>query len=269
MSVTQIKEKLDNIMYGSFNICSNMAFRFSKYKKLMMQNEKFRNIHNGERCFILGTGPSLKEVDHKLLANEIIFGVNYLYRGKIIDYLKPQYYCLYDENFYYKNIDDTKELVDKLPGTTFFVRTNAIGAFTKNNIGSNNIYYQSCKVFQFSDYISVDMTRNMTAPFNVVPGCIQTAIYMGFKEIYLLGCDFNSFASTKLEHFYSQDNKPPRETKLGFELKEYAQVAFHHYALNMYAGKNNISIINITPNSLLDAYPRMHIDEVLGTNNNI
>lgn len=262
MSKFEIKESFDNFVYGTFNKLSNAMFQMSKHRRLMKENEKFRNIHQGERCFILGTGPSLKELDPKLLSNEITFGVNYLYKGKIVDELEPQYYCLYDENFYFKHLNDTKEVIEKLPRTTFFFRTNAIDVMQKNNLNGHNIYYQSCKVFQYKDFISVDMTRNMTAPYNVVLGCIQTAMFMGFKEIYLLGCDFNSFASLKLEHFYEQNNKPPREMTLGFELKYYSLVTYHHYALNKYAENNGIKIYNITPNSLLDAYPRKHMNEV-------
>ena len=39
----------------------------------------FRNKHQGERCFILGNGPSLKHTDLSLLKNEITFGMNRIY----------------------------------------------------------------------------------------------------------------------------------------------------------------------------------------------
>lgn len=262
MSKYEIKEKIDSWIYRTYNMLSNIMFYFSKDRAVVKKNVKFKDIHLGKRCFILGTGPSLKKVDYNHLKNEIVFGVNYLYKGDIINYVIPQYYCLYDEVFYSKDIVDTKNVMEKLQDTTFFLRTNAIDAIRKSGIKNNNIYYQSCNVFQYDDYIKVDMTKNMTAPYNVVIGCIQTAIYMGFKEIYLLGCDYNSFASLKSEHFYDDDNSPSRNMPLGYELKYYTLVTYHHYALNKYAKKNNIFIYNITPNSLLDAYPRKDIRDI-------
>ena len=39
----------------------------------------YRNKHEGRRCFILGTGPSLKKTDLSLLKNEFTFGLNRIY----------------------------------------------------------------------------------------------------------------------------------------------------------------------------------------------
>ena len=42
--------------------------------KLTVQNSKFKDIHKGKTCFILGTGSSLNDFDFTLIKNEIIFG---------------------------------------------------------------------------------------------------------------------------------------------------------------------------------------------------
>jgi hypothetical protein len=39
----------------------------------------FRNAHTGERCFIIGNGPSLKDTDLSRLRNEFSFGLNRIY----------------------------------------------------------------------------------------------------------------------------------------------------------------------------------------------
>jgi hypothetical protein len=242
---------------------SVFTFLIHKKRKLVKRNSKFKNIHNGERCFILGTGPSLKDVNPEYLKNEIIFGVNFLQRSDFMKYITPTYYCLYDNIFHTTAKESTKEIIEQFPNTTFFLRTNAFDAVKEFNIKNNNIYYQYCNLYQYDNYINVDMANNMTAPFNVVLGCIQTAIYMGFKEIYLLGCDFNSFASLKVEHCYDKDNAPDRQMSIGFELKFYSMVSYHHYALSKYAKENKIRIINLTPNSLLDAYERRDLEDII------
>lgn len=264
MSKYEIKEMIDNLIFSTFNLISQISFSVSRSKTLVKKNDVFKNKHAGERCLILGTGPSLSDVDLSFIKDEIIFGVNFLYKSDIIKQIKPQYYCLYDEIFHGKNIDDTRDVFDKLPETTFFVRTKTFKNFERNGLLRNNVYFQSCNVFQHGDYIKVDMTKNMTAPYNVVLGCIQTAIYMGFKEIYLLGCDYNSFAALKVEHFYDDKNQdaPSRHMSLGYEMKFYTMVTYHHYALEKYAKKNNIKIYNVTNNSLLDAYERKNYLDV-------
>lgn len=41
--------------------------------------KKYRHIHRGERCFILGNGPSLKRTDLSKLPSEFTFGMNRIY----------------------------------------------------------------------------------------------------------------------------------------------------------------------------------------------
>ena len=263
MSKLEVKDHIENCMYAAFNIASKILFSISKYKSVTKQNIKFKDMHKGERCFILGTGPSLKNLDYDLLKNEIIFGVNYLYKGEVIKYIAPDYYCLYDEGFYNELLSDTKEVLGILADTTFFFRTKAYDVINKLNVNNKRIYYQHCNSVQYKDHISIDLTKNITAPFNVVVGCIQTAIYMGFSEIYLLGCDFNSFATPKIQHYYDKGELADRSLTLGLELKSYALVCYHHYALEKYAVSHGIKIYNITSGSLLDAYERKSVNDVL------
>src|SRR5210317_1185187 len=39
----------------------------------------FKDIHKGERCFIIGNGPSLNKTDVSKLKNEYTFGMNRIY----------------------------------------------------------------------------------------------------------------------------------------------------------------------------------------------
>lgn len=52
-----------------------------------MRLHKFKDIHKGERAFIVACGPSLKDIDLSLLDNEIVFGVSLAYKSRAkIDY---------------------------------------------------------------------------------------------------------------------------------------------------------------------------------------
>ena len=43
------------------------------YLDILKNNKKFKNIHEGKRCFIIANGPSIKTQDLRLLKNEICF----------------------------------------------------------------------------------------------------------------------------------------------------------------------------------------------------
>jgi len=73
---------------------------------------RFKDIHRGERCFIIGTGPSLNQTNLSLLKDEITFGVNTLYRGNFLDYT---YYCVSDRHVWEKHY----QWILKVPSTLF------------------------------------------------------------------------------------------------------------------------------------------------------
>jgi hypothetical protein len=49
------------------------------YRQSMNRLESYRNKHVGQRCFIIGNGPSLKQTDLTLLKSEFTFGLNRIY----------------------------------------------------------------------------------------------------------------------------------------------------------------------------------------------
>ncbi|HEY0007112.1 MAG TPA: hypothetical protein VGB55_00165, partial [Tepidisphaeraceae bacterium] len=51
----------------------------TRYRTSMRRLPRYHNKHAGQRCFILGNGPSLKQTDLTLLKNEVTFGLNRIY----------------------------------------------------------------------------------------------------------------------------------------------------------------------------------------------
>ena len=59
---------------------------------LLKRNETLKGIHEGKRCFILGSGASLNELDLKKLENEYSFGSNFIFNHT--DCLPPTFYTM-------------------------------------------------------------------------------------------------------------------------------------------------------------------------------
>ena len=49
---------------------------FLKYKEIIKNNVELKAKHKGGRCFLLGSGPSIKDENLKPLKNEIVFALN-------------------------------------------------------------------------------------------------------------------------------------------------------------------------------------------------
>lgn len=112
--------------------------------------------------------------------------------------------------------------------------------------------------------IDVVLHKNTYGLMNVVSVCIASAIYMGFKEIYLLGCDYNAFCNFGRGHCYDDEEELKGISyNLAFYLKYYHLTTEFHYLIAKFAKENDIRIINLTDVSLLDAYPRAPVNSVL------
>ena len=100
---------------------------------------------------------------------------------------------------------------------------------------------------------------------NVVATSILSAIYFGVKDIYLIGADYNAFCSQGKGHAYDDDDELSQsDYNLAFYLKFYAIGTEFHYLIAKYAKKRGVRIINLNPDSLLDAYPKIPLNEILG-----
>ncbi|MDA9054193.1 hypothetical protein N9H51_01635, partial [Gammaproteobacteria bacterium] len=52
------------------------SYYYLKYKKKFLKNLYFKNLMNGQRCFIVGTGNSISDIDIDKLKNENIIFLN-------------------------------------------------------------------------------------------------------------------------------------------------------------------------------------------------
>lgn len=237
-------------------MCLGMTVaRFPFYvrnKKLRLKNENLKTYKHCNKCYILGLGPSLKNVDLSLLDGDIIATnrfVNYEDGKKIT----PQYYVLADKAFYDKEVKVTQKAMEKYPNTAFVFDGKYCN---ENDFAANiNVFF----AFMWQGYChankDMDFTKRLPQLGNVVCLAIAVAIYCGYEEIYLLGCDFNSFASQKAIHCYDEKDSN-RLWSMSYELFCYSFVSDIHNELNMMALRKGLKIKNVTAGSLIDAYER-------------
>lgn len=266
MSNFNIKDRIDKQLYRAFNLASDLAFSLNfSSKRRISKNRSFRNRHFGERCFVIGTGPSLNELsssDVRKLSNEKIIAVNSFYKAPIVSTIVPQYYALLDNNYWgvasYTFNDICEKYNDAPP--TFITDLRAEEAIPEN---ASRILLHA-KNYPV-DRIRYDLSGNLSITMNVIGFSLISAIYMGFKEIYLLGCDYNLFCSRVNSHCYDDKHESAElpSYNLAFYLKYYHLTTEFHYLISSLAREKNVKIANLTPNSLLDAYPRSTLDLTL------
>jgi hypothetical protein len=149
------------------------------------QLNAYRNVHTGERCFILANGPSLRKMDLSLLEGDITFGMNRIYL--LADELgfSPTYFVSINELVLDQFHDEIKELT--MPK---FLNWNRRGLF---DIKREDILYLRFKL-GWKDRFSTNLCQTLTSGGTVTYAALQIAYYMGFETVILIGLD-HSFQS--------------------------------------------------------------------------
>ena len=177
--------------------------------------DSYKNKHLGERCFILGNGPSLKDENLSLLSNENVFLVNRGYFALDIGLDHYDYYVLTDLRVY---SEDAEEIRSKSKFPRFY---SSLIENNSNYIKGVKEDYIPIKKFEDKDKRKMSLYRNsFPTSFNdgwgkartVVFDAALTAFFMGFKEIYFLGVDLTS-PSDQETHFYGTGIREQRLRK--------------------------------------------------------
>lgn len=245
-------------------------------------------VKEGAGIVIMGNGPSLrKTIDEDLdwlLAHDLM-AVNFAANTPEFFKLRPAYYVLADGHFFSGNRTDAnvKKLWEEL-GKVSWKMTLWVSAKTQHLakafiLNNPNI---TVKTFNLTPLEGVktlthrlmDAGLGMPRPRNVMIPAIMAAIREGYKKIYLCGADHTwtrtlsvddeNFVVSVQPHFY-QDNEKEHErvrsTYAGLHLHDVLgsmTIAFRSYwQLNEYARSRGIEIINATPGSMIDAFPRL------------
>lgn len=218
---------------------------------------KFHNIHQGERCFIIATGPSLniRDLEKLKLKNEICISMNSIWKGFTETSWRPDYYIADDPRVM---IND-EEVLENMTVRYIFLGDTCDEYWKKKH--KHNILWHHF-VYEYSEdrlpKFSKDFSKKCYMGATVTYSCIQLAVYMGFKEIYLLGADFSyafSSGDMKYSHFYEE-----KELKATGFVK---QVTLAYLKAKKYADEHGIKIYNATRGGKLEIFERVDFDKVL------
>jgi hypothetical protein len=100
------------------------------------------------------------------------------------------------------------------------------------------------------------------ASLSIMPVMLKILVVLGFKNIYLTGCDFN-MQSDKPYAF--DENKTEKDCQLNNEKYDFLNIYFENITPAL--EKHSVKIHNCTPNSGLTAFPYKDLDEAI--NNSI
>lgn len=237
---------------------------YNLLSKSVSSIKKIKNAYEGRRCFIIGNGPSLKTSDLEKLRNDICFASHGIYEIYDKTIWRPTYYCAQDLQLIRKRRKkinkqiESKKIIAIAQEHIYPQLTNAI--FIKKiwkDFGTN--------LPAFSDNAQMGIYEGFTVTYM----CLQLAVYMGFKEIILLGIDHNYSTMIDPEgnlvkqkgiadHF-SKNDKITNLPRLNISTLAYQ-------AAKKYADLHGIKIYNATRGGKLEVFERVNFDELFNSN---
>lgn len=231
-------------------------FKYRKWDAQTKRNVLLRQFKTSERCYICGNGPSLNKVNLDELDGDLIV-MNDHWRLASKYKKRPSFYIINDDGYGHPSLLNRMDgVMNYYPEIPHVVTTQIGSVIDKrySEIGTNVFYFNHVdKTFKHN--YKIDFTKTTYCTWNVVSAAIQLAIYVGYKEICLLGCDYSLFASRYITHVYDKDGvKIERPFLLRDMLYKYTFTTHIHYEIAKYAQEHGIKVINMTSASLLDAY---------------
>lgn len=227
---------------------------YKKWRKLAKKNDSLKKYKKSDVCYVCGNGPSLKKVNFDTLEGDTIVTNDHWRVGANFK-TAPTYYLVADDIYAQPSwAERYKGLMEYHPEVPH-VFTVKMGPKLDTYKGEANIYYFSPLSSTYKCGKSIDFKKNISNAYNVVSWAILLAMFLGYKEIYLLGCDYSLFASRYITHAYdSTGTKIKCPTPLRDMLFKYSITTDIHYEIAKYAERIGVKIVNMTRDTILDAY---------------
>jgi hypothetical protein len=232
----------------------NWYFKYSKKLK------KFKDIHKGEDCFIIGNGPSLNKMDLTPLRNYHTFGLNKIY-------------LLFDK-------------VDL--NLSYHVAVNplvieqSVNNFKGLNCHSFLSYRPAVKVLPSSEHIhyimtggpysfQADLQKQICEGHTVTYVAMQIAYYMGFKRVFLIGVDHNFFVQGKPNELQTLDGSDPNHFAPNYfgnqqwHLPDLEASELSYHLAKFFYGRDERKIYDATVDGKLEIFPKMSFETALAS----
>ncbi len=240
----------------------------------------------GMPLVVLGNGPSLNATiadSRDALDRYPLLCVNFFATADIFPELRPEYYVVADPHFFEAdpsgNVSRLRDALARVdwPMTLFVPRASRSSAhiLTGGNPSISVATFNMTAVEGFAalENMAFDARLGMPRPRNVLIPSLMIALWLGFRTIYVAGADHSWMETLAVNernevvsvqpHFYREaPDEEARVTQVyrGVRLHEVVHsfyVAFRSYfTIERYARRLGARIINVTPRSFIDAFPR-------------
>lgn len=226
-----------------------------QYEWIRSQRGRFA----GQRCFVVATGPSLTMEDLDRIRGEYSFSMNSCLLAWENTAWRPDVYMIQDRYVYQKLApllagDAGSQLPEIWVSgqiAAAYPVPERFRAFPLHELDHKMFHWKGWGEFRFSE----DCYSCVCDGYSVTFSALQMACYMGFREIYLLGCDCNY--NQPKSHFLPYGYHDPKAAVMGDKMLQ------AHAAFRRFAQARGVRVVNCTRGGMLEVYPRVPLEEIV------
>ena len=249
----------------------------------LKKNIELKDKYNNKRIFILGSGSSILLYDLKVLNSEYVMTQNSFHMHKDISYVDPNIHCVVP--YYQSNkeiniwVDYIADMKARMPNSLFLWGLNTKALIDKyhEDISAKSYYIRTKYNLLTLKKAKVNISKTIMTIPTVLTQCLTVAIYLGFKEIYLLGFDLDQICHTN-DQTYGRFYGMSKITETEFEKDANQRLDVEttdgwytwwlmnkqFFLIKHFADQNNINIINGTQGGILSYFKREPIENIIG-----
>ncbi|MBX5170636.1 hypothetical protein HJB84_12320 [Rhizobium sp. NZLR1b] len=260
--VHELKRRLENRHKFSADVASSLA-----------ENRQLAGLHAGQRCFILGNGPSVKGLDLSRLQGETVITVSNGYLHSDFDKFQSRYHCVPQITYVSMTSEDVidwfKEMHSHLGAAELFLSSTEGELVRKHNLFSGRTVRHLVLGESFDERTSeeiVDISQPVPRVDSVPVMALMIAMYLGFKEIILLGVDHDRFLTSSYGYAFDLKVQKGKDFTVNAdgiltrnrhdEFQQLARLWRQYRAIANIARANDIRIFNSTAGGALDEFER-------------
>jgi hypothetical protein len=258
---------------------------FSSRKSMFLCSIKYKR---NDECIVMGNGPSLSDLMtlyNFQFVNKDVLAVNFFCFSDFFLTVKPSFYVLLDPDLFNNCSDklmesNIRDFIEKINRVSWDMAL-FIPSGKRNSLIINSLKNDKIDVIEFNstpissgiaelDNFLFKNNLGMPMPQSVIIAGVFLALNLKYKKCHLFGVEQswlkhlsinnNNEILVGLNHFYPSSGVVDETRSLSEFLLSQSILFRSHNKLNEYAEYLGSSIINHTPESYIDAYPRHNGD---------
>lgn len=218
-----------------------------------------RNSHHGQRCFVIGNGPSLSKMNLESLRQEFTFGLNRIYLLFPKIGFETTYWVGMNELVIRQSIDEIERLK-----SSRFLNWRARGFFDKRGG-----HYFLREVFR--PHFAMNVEDGLWVGATVTYATLQLAFHMGFRQVILIGVDHHYSATGTPHKILEAKGSDPDHFDSSYfdrgtrwQLPDLATSEYAYRLARATFTRHGREIIDATVGGRLEVFPKAEFDRIVG-----